>query len=98
MDIAKILNFQQLHGIWVEASAIYDITTGADKLCGQEAVEKGGDPQEINNWLTSDFAKLLNTFNKTAEANSYLQLNQVLSSSQAHWSQSKVAGSTGQAQ
>jgi hypothetical protein len=53
--------------------------------------------QRVSKALT-DLATLLRSINKGAQAENYLQLNQVLANSQAHWSQSKVTSSAGQAQ
>lgn len=53
--------------------------------------------QRVSKALT-DYATLLRKVNRGAQAESYVQLNQVLANSQSHWSQSKATSSAAQAQ
>ena len=59
LPLAKFLRYQKDFGLSVQHAGV--ICDDLDKaMFFEEAVESGGDPQAINNWLTGDFAKLLN--------------------------------------
>jgi aspartyl-tRNA(Asn)/glutamyl-tRNA(Gln) amidotransferase subunit B len=59
LPLAKYRRYTQEFGLSAQHAEV--ITDDLDKaLFFDEAVRIGGDPQAVNNWLTSDFAKLLN--------------------------------------
>ena len=59
LPLAKFRRYQESFGLSVQhADVLCDDLEKAEFF--EKAVAAGGDPQAINNWLTSDFAKLLN--------------------------------------
>lgn len=59
LPLAKFRRYQESFGLSVQhADVLCDDLEKADFF--EKAVAAGGDPQAINNWLTGDFAKLLN--------------------------------------